>query len=222
MSTDREKDIERFLRDVQHHEMQVLRDDGVYRHLRFKKPGTMCRHFDIVTWPGYLAYTGDMGAYVFTRVFDMLTFFRGDKPDELFRWIDRRYWAEKCDATDKHGGIKEFSEEKWRRAVLTYLVEWIREHRSETTKEQRKDLWEAVHDEVLGVYGDSDGMRQQAATYDFTHKVNADLHTFYFQDFFERDMEEYTHRFTWCCFALRWAIRQYDTHKAKAEQAVAA
>lgn len=224
MSTDREKDIERFLRDVKDHQMQVLRDDGVYRHLRFKRPGTTCMHFDIVTWPGYLAYTGDMGAYVFTRVHDMLAFFRGDRPAEPFRHIDRRYWAEKCEATDKHGGIKKFSEDKWRRAVLEHLVGWIRGHRDDTTKEERRELWETVRDEVLDVSGDRDGMRQQTATHDFIHKVNADLRPFYFQDFFERDLEEYTLRFTWCCLALRWAISVYDAHKAQtpAEPAVPA
>lgn len=218
MSTDRENEIERFLRDVQHHEMHVLLDDGVYRHLQFRAPGTMCMHFNIVTWPGHLAYTGDMGAYVFTRVFDMLTFFRGDKPDELFRWIDRRYWAEKCEAADRSDGIKEFSEDKWRRAVLTYLVEWMREHRTETTKEERKDLWEAVIDEVIRADGDGGGWRKQIAAHDFAHKVNDNLKTFYFQDFYERDVEEYTTRFNWCCLALRWAISQYDIHKAKAVQ----
>ena len=48
--------------------MIVLRDDGVYRHIRFKKPGTGCMHFDLVTWPGYLCYSGDMGCYVFCRL----------------------------------------------------------------------------------------------------------------------------------------------------------
>ena len=27
--------------------------------------------FDIVTWPGYLCYSGDMGCFVFTRLPDM-------------------------------------------------------------------------------------------------------------------------------------------------------
>lgn len=71
---------EQFKRDVQEHALTILRDDGLYRHLRFKRPGTMTCYFDLVTWPGHLAYVGDMGDYVFTRVEDMLTFFRGHTP----------------------------------------------------------------------------------------------------------------------------------------------
>lgn len=69
-------DIETFTRDIAKHEIEVIRDDGVDRHLRFRRPGTMSMHFDILTWPGYLCYTGDMGSYVFRRTEDMLEFFR--------------------------------------------------------------------------------------------------------------------------------------------------
>lgn len=209
----------RFLIDVKDHQMRVIHESGVHRHLRFSAPGTMCMHFDIITWPGYLCYTGDMGTYVFTRVLDMLTFFRGDRPSDPFRHIDRRYWAQKVEAQDKHDGIKEFSEDKWKRAVMDHLIEWIRNHREDTTKEERRSLWEAVIDEVLEIEGDHHGYRQQAATHDFTHKVNDQLRTFHFEDFFEKTLDEYTGRFTWCCLALRWAINVYDASKeaAKAE-----
>lgn len=40
-----------FDRDIAQHQMEVIRDDGVNRHLRFKRPGTMCMHFDLLTWP---------------------------------------------------------------------------------------------------------------------------------------------------------------------------
>ncbi len=41
-----------FLKDVREHRMTVLHDSGIYRHLRFQKPGTVIGQFDIVTWPG--------------------------------------------------------------------------------------------------------------------------------------------------------------------------
>ena len=65
---------ERFKKDTAEHQMTVLRDDGLYRHLRFRKPGTGIYGFDIVTWPGYLAISGDMGASMFTRLEDMIQF----------------------------------------------------------------------------------------------------------------------------------------------------
>lgn len=58
MNTDQQ--LERFLKDVSEHELTVLHEDGLYRHLRFARPNSGQYHFSIVTWPGYLAYTGDM------------------------------------------------------------------------------------------------------------------------------------------------------------------
>lgn len=199
-----------FLADVKDHKLTVIHEHGVHRHLRFQAPGTMCMHFDIITWPGYLCYTGDMGTYVFTRLRDMFEFFRRPKDRELFQWIDRRYWAEKVEAADKYDGITEFSEEKFERAIMERLVEWIREHREDTTKEERRDLWDAVMDEVIGADNDYGGHRKQAAAYDFVHRVNDKIRSFHFVDLFESGFDEYTHRFNWCCHALRWGIGQYD------------
>lgn len=207
---------ETFLADVAEHQIQVIRDDGVYRHVRFKQPDTYCSHFDLITWPGYLCYTGDMGTYVFTRLRDMFEFFR--RPDnEKWHRIDRRYWAEKCEAADRDG-IKEFSEEKFKRAVMERLVEWIRDCRDDTTKEERREVWEAVVCDVVNVDGDTGGHRQQAAAYEFSHRLDSGL-TFRLEDFWETNVEDYTHRFSWCCLALAWGIQQYDAHTAKTEQA---
>lgn len=202
-----------FKRDIASHVMEVIRDDGVSRHIRFKRPGTMCMHFDLITWPGYLCYTGDMGTYVFRRLHDMFQFFRRGEGRAPYR-IDRRYWAEKVEACDKGDGIKEFSEEKFERAVKEYLLEWVRNSAERTTRQERRDLWDAVMDEVIGADGDSGGYRKQVALHDFSHQVNARL-KFYFQDF-EYSVEDFTHRFTWCCHALEWAVATYDAAKAPA------
>lgn len=96
--------------------MTVIRDDGLYRHLRFAHPGTRNMSFDILTWPGYLCFCGDMGDYLFMRVDDMLSFFRTDL-------INPSYWAEKVQAEDKNSGVKEYSEDKARAWVKDYLAE---------------------------------------------------------------------------------------------------
>src|ERR1039457_99476 len=94
MSTQTRKDEaeaarERFERDTAEHEMTVIHDDGLYRHLRFQKPGSWIYGYDIVTWPGYLAITGDAGEYMFARLPDMFEFFAGNDR------INPQYWAEK-------------------------------------------------------------------------------------------------------------------------------
>ncbi len=147
-----------FLRDVADHVLEVMRDDGVYRHIRFRKPGTMCMHFDLITWPGYLCYTGDMGTYVFARLADMFQFFRTDRsyaPRTGRRLaVNLSYWSEKLEAVDgsRNGGAaKEFSEKKLLRTINEYRVAWLREAYTDGSldKEQRRELWEAVDEDVL-------------------------------------------------------------------------
>ena len=83
----------RFLLDTALHRMEIIRDDGLYRHLRMKQPGTSCYYFDIITWPGYLTVTGDMGTWTFSRIADMFDFFGAWKGV-----INTHYWSEKLEA----------------------------------------------------------------------------------------------------------------------------
>jgi hypothetical protein len=102
----------RFPQDIAQHQLVVLRDDGLYRHLIFSRPTTGIQRFDIVTWPGYLAYVGDMGDFVFARIPDMLEFFRGDG-------INPGYWEEKIQA----GEAQRYSPEKARAWIKEALDE---------------------------------------------------------------------------------------------------
>jgi hypothetical protein len=128
------------------------------------------------------------------------------------------YWGEKLEATDKHDGFKKFSEEKFDAAIKSYFVQWMRDNRYRTTKEQRRELWETIESEVLCADGDSGGYRKQCAANDFGHPVQPGLY-FRFGDFWETNVEEYSHRFMWCCHALAWGIQQYDDAKQPAMEA---
>lgn len=203
---------DQFIRDIATHEMQVMRDDGVSRHLRFKRPSTMCMHFDILTWPGYLCYTGDMGTFVFRRVTDMLEFFRAGKNDKPYR-IDFRYWAEKVEAADKGDGLEAFSAEKFKAEVRDYF-EQATDDTDAWTDERKAALWEEIESDVLWPVADDGESVAWAALRDFNHD------DFRFDDW-ERSCKEYSHRFLWCCHALEWAVRTYDAAKAEV-QAVAA
>ncbi|HEX4938887.1 MAG TPA: hypothetical protein VFX11_09445 [Candidatus Kapabacteria bacterium] len=210
---------ERFLNDVARHEMQILHEDGLYRHVRFKRPDSGCMHFDLITYPGYLVFSGDMGCYVFSRLTDMFEFFRTDRrdyPDGDQLRINLGYWSEKLQAVDGNrdqGSAKEFSEEKFNRAVVGDLIAWIRSYSYQTTKDERRRLWDAVMCEVIGEDSDSGGYRKQAAVHDFYHDVNSRVGRFSFQDFWEHDVTDYTFRFVWCCYALAWGIAKYDDNK---------
>lgn len=100
-----------FRANTEKHEMRVLHDDGLYRHLRFAEPGTGIWHFDLVTWPGSLAIRGDIGeGFIFTRIDDMLDFFDNGRrgPGE----INVTYWAEKLDRGSR--SVREFSAKEFR------------------------------------------------------------------------------------------------------------
>lgn len=182
-------DKERFLRDVKDHKLTVLKDDGLYRHLRFAKPDTRCMSFDLVTWPGYLCYCGDMGDYTFARLDDMFQFFRS-KSGEL--QINEHYWAEKCEARDRDG-IEEFSPELFEQAILDEMKDC----------EFPEDVIEAVRSDVIAFRHDGEEVAVRRA-------LEFDYNGYSFPDFYENRLRDYTYRFIFCCYAIAWGIQQYD------------
>lgn len=181
-----------FNRDIATHQIDVLRDDGVYRHVRCRRPGTGCMGFDIVTWPGYLAYSGDMGDYMFTRLNDMFDFFRNS-------WgrINPGYWAEKCVAADKSDGISEFNVDTFRSAIIDSA-------KLDLELDDDDELPEDALDELRELLEVEDEWDCVSRVRDF------DSERFDFTDFFENDCDEYTSRFIWCLRAIVWAIDKYD------------
>ncbi len=213
---------DRFLADVKDHQMTIIKEDGVHRHVRFAQPRSSCMRFDLITWPGHLCYTGDMGTYVFTRLFDMFEFFRRAKKDYA---IDFRYWAEKVEAADKGDGVKKFSFEKFTREINDWIDRREEEYKPDDDEPEQIELHkaafvelrEAIKDDVLSA--DENDVRAFDAANDFEHSGDAwqaafgPKSKFAFYDFWEVDLTEYTHRFVWCCYALAWGIKQYDAAK---------
>jgi len=215
---------EDFLRDVERHEIIVIRDDGVNRHIRFTQPNSGNMYFDLITWPGHLCYTSDMGTYVFRRLHDMFEFFSTDRRSDDKLYINLCYWTEKLIAVDggRHGGrCEEFNEEKFRRVINEYRVEWMRKAKEEglLDKDGRRELWEAVDDEVLSRLDDGGEIAKHAA-YDFCHKNSCDKRKpfgWQFTDLFENNFNDYTHGMVWCCYALAWGIKTYEDLKKSME-----
>ena len=220
----REVTEEMFLKDVGSHTMEVLLDNGVHRCLRFRDNGSSVNWFDVVTWPGFLAYTGDMGSFVFTRLEDMFEFFRG--PDSGLLKINLSYWSEKLEAVDSHTyhpGAKEYSEDRLRERIEEHIIEWVDDHDgpydadeveiASSKKALETELRFAVEGDVLRYLDDGED-RAREAVRDFECTIAEKTYTF--QDSWEWDCREYTGRFIWCCYALVWAIRQYDAAKVPA------
>lgn len=195
-----ERQFEQFLADVKGHAVVVLRDDGLYRHLRCS-PGSYASSFDVVTWPGCLCYVGDMGSFVFSRLPDMFEFFRGRRT----ALVDRGYLAEKTVAADKHDGILAFSEAFFRAAVQSDVEAWT----DEWTDDRKAQLQREIDFDVLPSVSEGMGAAIQAAVaFQFEGK-----HVF--AEFYEHRLEDYTPRFRWCCYAIPWAVDQYDQIKTQ-------
>jgi len=176
---------ETFENDVENHEMTIELDNGVHRSLYFGAPGTSIQHFRINTWPGHLCFSGDMGTFVFNRTQDMFRFFRGGR-------INLGYWSEKVQAEDCNSGVMEYSPDTLRKRV-------------EDRIEDDPNKIEIMND--LDMYLSSDYtadeafrmISEQAGMNDFLTDMSSGCY------------KEYTTRFRWCCHAIVWSIKQYDS-----------
>jgi len=190
---------ESFLKDVDRHAITVVHDSGIYRHVRCNRPGTVIMSFDVVTYPGYLCYSGDMGCFVFSRLDDMFEFFRHEKEDELA--INPRYWHEKLQATDRPDGSEEYDEDIARANINEHI------ENNYADRPDYKELKQAVIDDVLNHAGTEYELREALYSFDFNGRNP-------FADSWEWRFQSYTFRYIWCLYAIVWAIRQYDAVKA--------
>ncbi|WP_235872813.1 hypothetical protein [Pseudoxanthomonas winnipegensis] len=211
--------LTRFKKHTAAHEMEVILDQGMHRHLRFARPGTGIYHFHIVTWPGYLAISGDMGASIFSRLPDMFEFFR--TPDHLHAgahglYINRGYWCEKLVAND--GAPRRFDErliEGFLRNDFDAYMEFQDLEEIPRGQELAAALWEQIKQDVRGE--DVGDVIESAE--DFVPDED-EAHGQAFSDFRFTDMwdsasrlEDYTFDITWRLYAVSHAVRTYDAWK---------
>ncbi len=192
---------ERFRRDTAEHEMTVLHDDGLYRHLRFAKPQPhgIWYWFDLITWPGVLQVRGDIGeSYTFSHLSDMFEFFRSRSGEiNAHYWS---YWSEKLDGG--RTSAKEYSEEAFRQRVTEAFVDAVRW--GETPRGLGKAVREEIlNSEFLAVEGEA---RAVLEAFEFKG--------FEFSDVWEWNFHDYDWRFLWACHAIVWGIGQYDGKQA--------
>ncbi|UPG89311.1 hypothetical protein L2Y96_18200 [Luteibacter aegosomaticola] len=199
-----------FLRDVASHTMEVVRVDGVHRHLRFRRGGeSYINGFDVITWPGTLCIQGDCGTYVFSRLTDMFQFFRS--PDGR---INPSYWQEKVEAQDRTGGIKEWDERSFRQNVVQRFRDWWRESYEFGA---RRKCWQELRTQVLEC--SESEYEAMPAAYAFEFSDDGISPTFRLEDAYELAGERYTRRFLWNCHAIVWAIQQFDASNYSNEAA---
>lgn len=197
-----------FLGAVSGHKMTVIHDDGVYRHLRFRRKESSVYWFDLITWPGTLCIDGDMGTFVFRRLEDMFEFFRTDR-EYLTRSgnqlvINPSYWSEKLQAP-KSRAVEEFSAEAFREHVKEAFDAYV----IGVEPDVQQQLWDELESEVICIADDGE-IRAYDAARDFFSFVAED---FNMNDCWEWSCREYTCDFIWCCYAIAWGIKTYDDVK---------
>lgn len=119
------------------HILDVMRDDGPYRHLQVTDTrDNQCR-YDIITWPKYLTIAGERGSFTFAA-----------GPDDMLPLFDRQvnpgYWAEKLKSMHPND-------------VLSYnylrFIRWVIQdfwQRSRTLDyDQTIDWWESLRSWLL-------------------------------------------------------------------------
>lgn len=231
----------RFDTDTTDHQMTVLHDDGLYRHLHFQAPDTGFYWFDVITWPGVLTLRGDMGTWTFARTDDMLQFFRGSSG--LTR-INPGYWGEKLQGGNTSGNqsCEEYDGDLFTEVVNQEVNDFLESR--DWPFDVREQLVADVRDNVLeDRYGNTppaseDLAREAVDGYEFetTHATEASQamadalgavtvetsYRFEFTDAWEWDLKQPSTHFLWCCWAIVHAVAAYDAHKADPATVLAA
>jgi len=203
---------ERFLKETKNHKMEVLMDNGLYRHLKFTNEGSQVYRFDIHTWPGYLCICQDMGTYVFSRVSDMFEFFDSDINKEYA--INPHYWGEKLQAVDGNRnapGYEEFSQEIFEEHVWEEFKQFAEEH--EDQPKELAALKEALEEEVIDMSHDGNTRAYDAAMQFRWESDDDKTMKFNMCDFWDHSCTDYTYHYIWILYAIVYGIGQYEESK---------
>lgn len=192
-----------FMRDVEKHNLTIYKNEGIHRHIRMAQPGTNNQSYEIITWPGSLCYTGDMGTFVFSRLDDMFNFFRRDHENPRRPFVNLSYWHEKLEAVDRSDGSKSFDIDTFHKTIKEYACDFAGVDVVDAlTPEQQEDLEPLLRTD--------DEYEAVAAVREFD-STWLDL-----TDFWENRCQEYTPRYVWACYAIVHAIDKFDAACAAA------
>ena len=185
---------EQFWKDTARHQMTVLHEDGLYRHLRFSSRTTGYGEYwyDLITWPGCLTVRGDYGdGYTFSRERDMIPFFRSRSG----RRINAHYWSEKLDGG--RSSAKSYSPDLFRQLVVEHFTDAVQ------YSDAPRGLGKAIRAEILNqdLHFEEEARSLLEA---FEYKG------FEFHDVWEWNFHDYDRDFLWACYAIVAGIARYD------------
>jgi hypothetical protein len=176
------------------HELTILHDDGAYRHIVMAKPGTGLYRYELITWPGHLAVSGDLDGYMFSRIDDMFAFFRGNA-------VNPHYWSEKV--KDDHRRTNSYSEDIFQQLVNERLAD--------LDDEDLDDAQRGTRDEIIERLKYGDGAHEETAREILRDGEQARL----WSDTCEWNLHDWNWTFLYCLHAIVAGIAAYDKAKAQ-------
>lgn len=191
---------ERFFEDTKNHRMEVLLNNGLYRHLRFKDPANGFYWFDLITTPYVLIFRGDGDAYVFSRRQDMFRFFASGIYKDGSLHINPHYWAEKL--SSQRQAAMEYSKDVVWEQVKDRLHDMRDPDFPEETNVKLADRIEADWKErdSWGYLEDAEGARSFLSEWEDEGV---------WSDTWEWPMQGYDWWYLWACHGIVWGIQQY-------------
>jgi hypothetical protein len=202
----------RFKRETPGHEMVILHDEGLYRHLACTDPNGSFYRFDLITWPHNLMLRGDGFSFAFaiypTR--DMFDLFRETGSEG----INPGYWQEKV--TAGRGDIKGYSEELFKERVAKEL---------KAAEEFFPGVTAAWQESVEGFYAKynteyEETAREALADFEYLPEGQfGEAWSFRYTD--EWRLIDYSWEFLFACHAIAWGVDQYNAVKAASASAEA-
>lgn len=197
-----------FASETAGHELTVLHDDGLYRHLRIAAPGTGIWSWELITWPGYLTITGDIGAgFTFRADNDMAPWFLASQRPNL------RYWAEKLIGRHHRSAIA-FDEDTLHDTAVSEINGWeLSDTDREAATVQLDDAWDAAWQHTEHEYrGIIDEYVFEAT---ITNRTVISGSEFRFPDSSEMAGESFTRPYLLACNAILHGLRLYAAQAAR-------
>lgn len=178
------------------HQLTILHDDGLYRHLRMGKPGTGIWSWSVVAWPWHLYVGGDIGlGLTFSREEDMIPFFDtsgyGDYYGDGSPMLQADYWDEKLTAGCRDAAHT-YSSERFLRRVRDLLA----------------DDYDLEPERAERILMDAEGVAQHEET---ARQWLGEERYFADADAWEWDLKALDHHYLLACYAIVTTVRAYRT-----------
>jgi hypothetical protein len=200
----------RFARETSAHEMTVLFDVGLYRHLRFAAPDGSGYRFDLHTSPNRLMFVGEVGTYVFS-VFPTEDMFQLLRESSIGGQPNFGYWREKLKA--------------WNEPAIQFSTELFDEHVAKELAQAEEhfpgvtEAWREHTEGVLCEYStdSEDAAREAMAAFEYLPSDQVGMAWRFLAPYTrEWKLDDFDWRYLWVCHAALWGANRYVAAKAVA------